>query len=138
MTQSHAIHIKEIRPDGHLQDVASKSDFGAKIRHANVVDGSGERVTSGMDVCVKEERQDADLEMLDSGSTDESDKETEEGVAKVPPQILVLTLGSGDLLFVFAIETPEGGIDFHTSPKPLPIHEQDLERVGDHIAVDPR
>lgn len=56
----------------------------------------------------------------------------------VPPQILVLSLDTGSLLFVFAYETADGAVQFTATSKALPSRLSALEEPGKRIAVDPK
>ncbi|KAI9831765.1 MAG: hypothetical protein M1819_004662 [Sarea resinae] len=124
--QEKHIQIRELLPEGHLQEVATKTDFGSSIRSARVF-GTPRKptVSSGLDAIIKAENPDVDMDSPDDSP-------------KVPPQMLVLALASRDLVFLFASNRLEGGVDFITSRKPLPSGRSFLEQPGKHLAIDPR
>ena len=138
--QTSFIQIKELRSNGLLQDVITKSDFGAKIRHARVFGEPRKPISQGLDEPIKREDDMSDIEMPDSMTRSISGfpRASRGRPSNIPPQILVLTLDSGDLLFLYATESQEHGIQFITYRKPLPNYRSQLEQVGKHIAVDPR
>ncbi|KAH7051991.1 mono-functional DNA-alkylating methyl methanesulfonate N-term-domain-containing protein, partial [Macrophomina phaseolina] len=56
----------------------------------------------------------------------------------VPPQLLVLTLESQELLFLFARPQRDGTVEWKESCIPLSPDASLLEQPGKHLAVDPR
>jgi len=58
----------------------------------------------------------------------------------VPPQILVLTLESANIVFLFAYNTvgPNSRVEFFTCQRSLPGGRSFLEKLGGIIAVDPK
>ncbi len=109
------IHVKEILSDGHLCHVTTKADFGGRIRAARVF---GEQRLPTMDA------RETPMEL------DTSDM--------IPPQILVLTLESNELMFLFVHQEPSGALGFPFSVLPLPEKTNFLEQQGKHLAVDPK
>ncbi|KAI9672529.1 MAG: hypothetical protein M1817_003295 [Caeruleum heppii] len=136
------VQIKELRPDGHLKDVATKLDFDTRIRHVNVFGHARKPLPATKDALFKEEPFDEGTEMMDANSFRSSTADTGgprgTGEAVLPPQILVLSLDTGDLMFLFARESAAGGIEFITQIRPLPDQPDLLDRVGRHVAVDPK
>ena len=119
------VEIKELMSeDGHLRDVATKADFGSNIRAARVFGTARKPAVPGLDAMTKAEFEEMDLD-VPSGQ-------------KVPPQILVVTLESKQLVFLFAIDNDHGHVDFLTCPRPLPEQLSFLEQHGKHVAVDPK
>ncbi|KZF23443.1 hypothetical protein L228DRAFT_238011 [Xylona heveae TC161] len=118
----HFIHIKELHSDGHLQHVASKTDFHASIRSARVFGIARKPAASGLDAIIKTE--------------EGVDMEIDSPQRALPPQVLLLSLSTRELLFLFALDRDDGGVDFFTSYKPLPEQRSFLEQPGRHLAVD--
>lgn len=119
------VDIKELMSeDGHLRDVATKADFGSTIRAARVFGTARKPAVPGLDAIIKAESEDMDMD-LPSGQ-------------EVPPQILVVTLESKELVFLFAIDNDQGEVDFLSSHRPLPEQRSYLEQLGKHVAVDPK
>ncbi|KAL8687708.1 MAG: hypothetical protein Q9218_006196 [Villophora microphyllina] len=57
---------------------------------------------------------------------------------EVPPQILVLSLTSRMLVFLFAYHDTFGAVHFLSNTWPLPAQMSTVEELGVHLAVDPR
>ncbi|KAL8636433.1 MAG: hypothetical protein Q9228_006169 [Teloschistes exilis] len=57
---------------------------------------------------------------------------------EIPPQILVLTLASRMLAFVFAYHDVFGLVHFLSNTWPLPAQVSPMEELGVHLAVDPK
>ncbi|KAL9630874.1 MAG: hypothetical protein Q9204_004500 [Flavoplaca sp. TL-2023a] len=57
---------------------------------------------------------------------------------EVPPQILVLTLASRNLLFLFAYHDVHERVHFLSNTFPLPAQAAESEELGVHLAVDPK
>ncbi|KAL1615403.1 hypothetical protein SLS54_009057 [Diplodia seriata] len=113
------IQLKEILPNAHLEHVSTKADFGSRIRAARVFGEPRKFIHPPM----TEKAQiplDIDWNEL------------------VPPQILVLTLESQELLFLFARPRRDGSIEWKESCIPLSPDASLLEQPGRHLAVDPR
>ena len=108
------IIVKELMLDGHLRHVATKNDFGCRIRAARVFGGD---IAPSDDSYVKAESEQIEL---------------------LPPHLLVLTLTSQEMLFIFAREASDGSVSFHQIPVPLPAHRSFLDLPGKHLAVDPK
>ncbi|KAF2837311.1 hypothetical protein M501DRAFT_938234 [Patellaria atrata CBS 101060] len=119
------IHIKEILPDGHLQHIFTKSDFGSRIRAAKVF---GKQITPVLDT------PEPDIKMENDA---EENLETEVPVS-FPPQVLILSLESKKLLFLFADQEASGKLNFVQSSLPLPSQRSFPEEPGKNIAVDPK
>ncbi|OCL13256.1 hypothetical protein AOQ84DRAFT_118277 [Glonium stellatum] len=115
------VHIKEIRADGHLNHVATKADFGCRIRAARVF---GEPRKPMLDSRVKVEEADIAMD-LDSPDV-------------IPPQVLVLSLESRLIMFLFAEQCQSGKVTFSHTTVPLPAGTSFLEQPGKHLAVDPK
>lgn len=132
--------IKEVQSDGRLQEVASKTFFEARIRHARVF-GMPREPAFSYDQTIKVEDVEA-MAISDSNPLlpGQSGRMKPRGRARVsvPPQILVLSLDTGSLLFVFAYESADGTVHFMTSSRALPTGPSELEEPGKRIAVDPK
>ncbi|KAM3423909.1 hypothetical protein BST61_g1303 [Cercospora zeina] len=111
------IHIKHVGPGGHLQHVAFKNDFDARIRHAAVF---------------HHESDDKDEDFLIK--LEKSKKALDD--AAFPPQSVVLTLDSNDVAFMFLRLHEAGGYRFVQSVLPMPTFDRVLYQPGQHLAVD--
>lgn len=113
----HFIQVKQVGEEGHLQHVAHKTDFDARIRAANVF---GLTDSSEEDVLVKDEKDDATAQSTTA-----------------PPQLVVLTLDSNDLVFLYLITNSDGSLRFVQQSCPMPTFDRILYQPGEHLAIDP-
>ncbi|KAB2577972.1 hypothetical protein DBV05_g3334 [Lasiodiplodia theobromae] len=113
------IHLKEILPNAHLEHVSTKADFGSRIRAARVFGEPRKFIHPPMT-----EKAQIPMEI--------------DWNELVPPQILVLTLESQELLFLFARPRRDGTVEWKESCIPLSPDASLLEQPGKHLAVDPR
>ena len=123
------IEIKELLRDGHLQDVIGRADFGSKIRSARAI-GEARKPgvlpePTGIDAIVK-------MEKVEPADVKDNPMHT------LPPQILVLTLESNTLVFLFADHRPTNQYRFVSYSRPLAEHVQHTKRPGKLIAIDPQ
>lgn len=113
------IQLKEILPNAHLEHVSTKADFGSRIRAARVFGEPRKFIHPPMT-----EKAQIPMEM--------------DWNEAVPPQLLVLTLESQELLFLFARPQKDGTVEWKESCIPLSPDASLLEQPGKHLAVDPR
>lgn len=123
--QDHSIHIKEQKNDGQQVEVLPHHHVDGRIRNAVVI-GTPPAIADERDD-VKTESLDRDVDMLEIGTGSRS--------RTLPPQILVLVLETGDLIFVF-IETDAQGSNPKLVVKTVPP-TADIPYLGHHLAVDP-
>ncbi|KAK7518170.1 mono-functional DNA-alkylating methyl methanesulfonate N-term-domain-containing protein [Phyllosticta citriasiana] len=116
------IHLKEILPDANLRHVCTKADFGSRIRAARIFGEPRKFIHP-------------DFQHL---SSPELAQQYAESDNSIPPQFLVLTLESRELLFLFANEAEDGSIKWTETSLPLHPDVSVLESPGKHLAVDPR
>ena len=112
------IHVKQVRDQGHLEHIATKVDFGGRIRSAK---------TFTIEPIVEDE--DFFMKIEDDESSQESQK--------TPPQCLVLATDSNELLFICMLGDGAGGYRFVHQTCPLPVFDEILFQPGEHLAVDP-
>ncbi|OTB00057.1 hypothetical protein M426DRAFT_15804 [Hypoxylon sp. CI-4A] len=129
----HCVQICELGRDRQLQHVVKKKDFGSRIRNA-VVMGSPQYFRkaseSTEDAHIKTE--DGDTEIPDMGTTMPGVR----GVnSLLPPQLLVLVLERGDLVFLFLQQGPARSWVFVSSTHSIPGER--LVYPGFHLAIDP-
>ena len=121
------VHIVEIQQDGHLRYIGTKSDFGSRIRAAAVV---GRRV---------EEHDEPYLPFIKGENLGSVTGDESSGPDTVPPQMLVVSLESGELRFIFAKQNHAAAdLDFFESSTSLPLAIPAIQQPGKHLAVDPR
>lgn len=112
------VQIKEVMPGFHLEDVITKSDFDANIMAAKVVSVSTELPWEAQ-------------MKLGGGHATAAELHDD-----LPPQIMVLTLTSRELVFLYYSDSEDG--HFVHFRRPLPSHVSYPESFGRHVAVDPR
>ena len=128
------VHLKQIDPNtGQLRHLGTKTDFNSRIRAAKVFGeakcrSAGTEPFIGNQFWIKKE-------VDEDGDFEERLKST---VAKVPEQLIMLSMESPELMFLAAYESKSGKIKFSTSTIPLPNPKSLLSKPGKHIAVDPR
>ncbi|KAK8188013.1 mono-functional DNA-alkylating methyl methanesulfonate N-term-domain-containing protein [Phyllosticta capitalensis] len=116
------IHLKEVLPDANLRHVCTKADFGSRIRAARIFGEPRKFIHPDLQHLLTAEQAQAHAESVDS----------------IPPQFLVLTLESREMLFLFAREREDGYIEWIETSLPLHPDVSVLESPGKHLAVDPR
>jgi hypothetical protein len=112
------VHVRHVGFQGHLEPVVTKNDFDASIRAAKVL--SLEPEPAKDDYFVKKE----------DGSSSES-------AAVVPHDILVLTLDTNDVLFLYLATDEGGALIFRQQACPMPEFDSILFQPGQHLAIDP-
>lgn len=118
------VEIRHIEQGGHLTHVATKTDFDCRIRSAKILGD-----------IVDEDDLAMDIKYEDLGQSTGSLLET----ARLPPQCLVLALENHQLVFMFACEDVTGHVNFDmTSSVPLPAFPSTPQKLGKHLAVDPK
>ena len=127
--QDGYVEVRELLSDGRFRDIAVKRDFEARIRHAGVLGDTASSATSAIEAYIKQE----DTEQMDTFR-----HQSKRDRFKVSPQVLILSLDTGDLLFIFVQERVDGTFQFVISNKAIPFGKPGGEDVGRHIAVDPR
>ncbi|KAI9793939.1 MAG: hypothetical protein M1833_000508 [Piccolia ochrophora] len=133
-----SVQIKELHPNGHLQEVATKIDFPARITNARIIGQPRKIPLSHLDSYLKKEDTTEDADPFHS--EDNFNPEfylVEDRDSIFPPQILVLALDSGEILFIFAFENANGTVGFSIATKPLFQQHSDVDTPA-HVAVDPR
>ncbi|KAL4929473.1 protein thtA [Aspergillus undulatus] len=111
------LQIKEAIAGTHLEDVTSKSDFDASIMAAKVINISTELPWEAQ-------------MRIGSGAADVASE-----LQNPPPQIMVLSLASKDLVFLYYSSNAGQFVHYH---RPLPSDVSTFERFGRNIAVEPR
>jgi hypothetical protein len=120
--QETFIELHLLAESGKLQKVGSKTDFRAEIRDARVFGSQRESNLSGLP---------RDESMNSDGNEDFKHR--------LPADILVLTMDSGHLAFVYAKDSPEQGqVEFIISMKRIDSKGVHPTHLGKSIAVDPQ
>lgn len=110
-----------------LLKVGSKTGFGAEIRDAKVFGTQRKVNPSGV------RRGDVLRKIKDEGEEDDGQMRNH------PPDILALTLDSGELAFLYAKDSSEQGqVEFVESRRRIGMRGVHPSHLGKSIAVDPR
>lgn len=117
------VEVKQVEHGGHLKRVAVKSDFDARIRAATTFRNEDPEC---IDFLVKLERDKHDRHMNEFDPTE------------IPPQSVVLTLDSNDMVFCFLRQDRSGHSRFVQQTLPMPSFDRILYQAGHHIATDPQ
>ncbi|TWU75557.1 hypothetical protein ED733_006221 [Metarhizium rileyi] len=124
----HFVQVSELSRDGQVHEVARKSDFGSRIRGAAVL---GDSLQHGLDDddpsnVVKKEGQNVFVRSLLGTDFDPR--------RRLPPQLLVLILESGDTVFMFLRKGQDSILEFVLNKRQSP---KNLSYLGFHLSVDP-
>ncbi|KAL2848682.1 mono-functional DNA-alkylating methyl methanesulfonate N-term-domain-containing protein [Aspergillus pseudodeflectus] len=114
-----SLQIKEAISGTHLEEVTSKSDFDAYITAAKVINISTELPW--------------ETQMKLGSSNANPNLELQKDL--LPSQIMVLSLASKELVFLYYSSIADQFIHYH---RPLPSDVSTFERFGRNIAVEPR
>ena len=115
------LQIREAVSGIHLEDVTTKADFDAQIMAAKVVNVSTELPWEAQ---------------MKLGSGNVSTNADPDARDDLPPQILVLSLASRELVFLY-YSTSESGRFIHYR-RPLPNDVNLFEQFGRNVSVEPR
>jgi hypothetical protein len=119
-----SLQLKEICDYGHLRPIATKSDFKGKILAARVF-GDPRKVEQSPDL------QHTTVHRVKRHATAEDDD-------TLPPDILVLTLSSRTLMFLWASQTQKAPATFQQKTVRLPGGRSRFDQPGPYLAIDPK
>lgn len=109
------VEVKQVTEGGHLEPVALKCDFDTRIRAAKAFSTALE----------------TDDDDFIKHDPDES------AVPAAPPQCIVLTTESNDLLFIHLADDGHGSYRFVQQACPMPKFDRLVFQPGAHLAIDP-
>ena len=136
------IDIKHTEKDGSLTHVATKSDFDCRILAARVLGDPVDEDDDDDDDDEDDEDGDEDDPTLGSGiKLEYSDikESSHPETTMLPPQCLVLTLETNQIVFLFACENAGGSVNFDmASSIPFPAFPHPHQRLGKYLAIDPK
>lgn len=138
-----SVQIKEASGDYTLKDIAIKDDFDAPIRAARILGDPRELELAVPDQLTLWERErdhkgasgGGHWEHQDTGSLRRSSHYIS---PDIPPHIGVLALESNKLVFFCAVTHTSDNPQFLCCQKELPASPSPLERLGEHVSVDPK
>ncbi len=120
MIGENSVHLKEMVDVGQLGPIATKTDFDGRIRAARVYgDPRKESALLGLE----------DVFSINQSLSQDS---------FLPPEVVVLTLTSRTLMFLWACSEPTGSVKFKQRTIRLPASTSQFSTFGAHLAVDPK
>lgn len=124
-----AVQLKEIRDYAHLHHVATKTDFPGRILAARVFGDPREapRTNSVAGALSRKQTMLRGRKSVPGGED-----------YNLPPEVIVLTLTSRMLVFLWARELPTGAVTFTQKTIKLPTTSTRFERLGPFLAIDPK
>ncbi|KAH9908606.1 mono-functional DNA-alkylating methyl methanesulfonate N-term-domain-containing protein [Xylariomycetidae sp. FL2044] len=125
----YAVQIRNLTHDEQLEHVAVKKDFGSRIRNAVVM---GRSDSEDIPAHLKTEGNDSEFMDVDSSKTEDAHANNS---ADFPPQLLILVLESGELVFLCLLQNSDGRWSFMSITRP--IAPQRLVYPGFRMAIDP-
>ena len=138
-----SVQIKEAYGDYALKSIAIKDDFDAPIRAARILGEPRELAHADQSAHQEKERE---CEGVSGGYWENQDNESRRRPPHcipvhspdIPPHIAVLALESNKLVFLCAVSRTSDQPQFLCCQKELPASPSPLEKLGEHIAVDPK
>lgn len=127
LVSEDSIQLNEIHNYGRLRHVATKSDFSGRILTARVLGDT--RETNGSREATNPSYKG---QIVSIGSVPAIEK-TEH---RLPPEVVVLTLSSRTLLFLWAQPHITGEPAFHQKSIKLPAGSSRFDRLGQYLAID--
>ncbi|KAH7371105.1 mono-functional DNA-alkylating methyl methanesulfonate N-term-domain-containing protein [Pyrenochaeta sp. MPI-SDFR-AT-0127] len=124
-----SVQLKEIRDYGHLRHVATKTDFSGRILAARVF-GDPREVPRTKSIGSPLPKKQTMHRHRRSMTGDEE--------YNLPPEVIILTLASRTMVFLWARELPTGAVAFCQKTIKLPTASSRFDRPGPFLAVDPR
>lgn len=121
------VHLKEIHEYGRLRHVATKSNFKARILAARVF---GDPREIPMHVASPLPHK--------PGLHRSRRSMTGEDTSVIPPEVVVLTLSSRTLMFLWAYQSQAGVVTFRQRTIRLPAGASRFDRFGAFLAIDPQ
>jgi hypothetical protein len=124
-----SLHLKEIRDYGHIRHVATKTDFKGRILAAKVY-GDPREVPKTKGVAVTSPKNYRLPRQRRSTTSDEE--------RVLPPEVVVLTLSTRTLMFLWAEHTHTRASTFSYSSIKLPAGGSRFDSFGAFLAIDPK
>lgn len=115
------IQVKQVRDKGHLEHIATKDDFDAHI-------------TAAKTFSLDHDPPDSEDDFI---KTEQSSGQSGISKSELPPQFVVLTLDSDELVFLYLRDEGDGVMKFVHQTCPMPSFQHTIHQTGFHLAVDP-
>lgn len=121
-----SVHLREFTQSGQLTNVVTGLEIGVQILSAKVISAEA-YVLSTEDAILENGRDEVQFKIR--GQPCEEDQ---------PPQIVVLSIASGELVFLYAKNLPNGSAQFVYAKRHV-LHTSGLHwprKCGRHLAID--
>lgn len=119
-----SIHLREFLPIGQLSNVIASLEFGAQILAATVI--SAEEYTISIEDAILANGRDEVRYRIRGEAVDDSQ----------PPQIVVLSIASGELVYVYAKDLPTDTTRFVYARRYIMGGFHWPSKYGKHLAID--
>lgn len=122
-----SVQLKEIHDYGHLRHVATKANFSGRIMASRVF-GDPRQLPTRV------------VSPLPAKRTLHRARRSTAGEEKfvLPPEVVVLTLTTRTLMFLWAQHTHSGAVTFSQKSVKLPAGASAMDRFGAFLAIDPK
>ena len=124
-----SVRLKEVCHRGYLRPIGTKTDFNGHILAAKVF-GDRDELPATTGVSIQPKNKQAAFREGKSTARDE--------YFKLPPEVIVLTLTSRTLMFLWARSTHTGAVTFSQRTIRLPASTSRFNHFGTFLAIDPR
>ena len=119
-----SIHLREYTPSGHLAGPIAELELGTQVLAAKVI--SAEQYMLNTQDAILENGKDEIRFRLRGKPCDDSQ----------PPQIVVLSMATSELLFIYAKDMPNGHVQFVQARRSILGGCLWPRKYGKHLAVD--
>ena len=141
-----SVQIKEAFGNYALKDIATKDDFDAPIRAARILGDPREMEPADPDQSTQQTREkDREgagggdcWEYQDTESLRRSPHYIPVPTPDIPPHIAIIALESNKLVFLCGVTHTSDYPQFLCCQKELPASPSPLEKLGEHLSVDPK
>lgn len=123
----NCVQLREALSNGRLADAAARVELGAKILAAKVISARLEMVPIVQQILNQVREDERERYVIDGNEIDD----------ETPPQVVVLSLATNELVFLFAKDTALGKTRLIYAKKSYIRNVSLTESFGSHIAVDP-
>ena len=120
------IQLREFHDNCQLADVTAKLDLGSKVLDAKVISLESEIIP--VDEQILLQRQDEEHFIIEGEPIEDT----------LPPQLLVVSLTTGYILYLYARQRFNGDVQFVYAKRMLLTDVPLPRRYGQQIAVDPK
>ena len=125
-----SVQLNEIYGYGQSRNIAVKSDFSGRILAARVFGGESREIC--VETSVGSPQPETKTAFANtSSSTGGKDQRT-------PPEVVVLTLTSRTMMFLWAQRSANGTSVFQHKAVKLPASSSRFDRLGQYLAIDPK